>query len=119
MRVDLIDGCYLAGFQFFGTGISFVSLKLVSALEGLLLIPAVFLLGRELVDRRTGWVAGGERASGVLSGGGLCVVVLVEVEFLDPDVAVEERAQVAVTEHRLQVEVDVAGMSTSKRRNPQ
>lgn len=40
------------------TGLSFAGLKLVSALEGLLVMPAVVVLGRELVDRRTGWVAG-------------------------------------------------------------
>src|SRR5690606_22845031 len=38
----------------FGTGMSFLTLKLVSALEGLLLIPVLVLFGREVVDRETG-----------------------------------------------------------------
>lgn len=42
----------------FGTGISFLTLKLVSVLEGLALIPLMILLGREVVDRETGfWAA--------------------------------------------------------------
>jgi len=41
----------------FGTGISFTSLKLVSALEGLALIPVVIALGKELMDRETGLLA--------------------------------------------------------------
>lgn len=41
----------------FGTGMSFLTLKLVSALEGLLLIPVLVLLGREVVDRETGFYA--------------------------------------------------------------
>lgn len=40
--------------RLFGTGISFASLKLTTVLEGLALVPAVFVLGRDLVDRRTG-----------------------------------------------------------------
>jgi hypothetical protein len=41
----------------FGTGMSFMTLKLVSVLEGLALIPVVVALGRELVDRETGLLA--------------------------------------------------------------
>jgi hypothetical protein len=41
----------------FGTGMSFISLKLVSAIEALVLIPLMILLGRELVDRETGLFA--------------------------------------------------------------
>jgi hypothetical protein len=43
--------------RLFGTGITFLTLKLVSALEALALIPFMFLLGRELVDRETGLFA--------------------------------------------------------------
>jgi hypothetical protein len=41
-----------------GTGMSFTSLKLASALEGLALIPVMILLGKELIDRQTGLMAG-------------------------------------------------------------
>lgn len=41
----------------FGTGMSFLTLKLVSALEGLAVVPLMILLGRELVDRETGYLA--------------------------------------------------------------
>jgi hypothetical protein len=41
----------------FGTGISFLTLKLVSALEALTLIPLMVLLGREVVDEETGLFA--------------------------------------------------------------
>ncbi len=41
----------------FGTGMSFLTLKLVTAIEGLLLIPLIVRLGREMVDRETGYVA--------------------------------------------------------------
>ncbi len=43
----------------FGTGMSFMTLKLVSVLEGLALIPVIVALGRELVDRETGLLAAG------------------------------------------------------------
>jgi hypothetical protein len=43
--------------RLFGTGMSFLTLKLVSALEALALIPLMFVLGRELVDRETGFFA--------------------------------------------------------------
>ncbi len=45
--------------KLFGTGMSFLTLKLVSALEGLALIPLIIVLGRELVDRETGYIGGG------------------------------------------------------------
>ncbi|MBN1121276.1 MAG: glycosyltransferase family 39 protein [Anaerolineae bacterium] len=45
--------------KLFGTGMSFLTLKLVSALEGLALIPVILLLGRELVDRETGYIGAG------------------------------------------------------------
>jgi hypothetical protein len=38
-----------------GTGISFLTLKLVSALEALLFVPLMILFGREMVDRETGY----------------------------------------------------------------
>ncbi len=41
----------------FGTGMSFLTLKIVTALEGLLLIPLIVMLGREMVDRETGYFA--------------------------------------------------------------
>lgn len=41
----------------FGTGMSFLTLKLVTAIEGVLLIPLIIWLGRELVDRETGFLA--------------------------------------------------------------
>ena len=44
--------------KLFGAGMSFLTLKLVSALEGLALIPLMIRLGRELVDRETGLLAG-------------------------------------------------------------
>jgi hypothetical protein len=43
--------------RLFGTGMSFRTLKLVSVLEALLLIPLVIWLGRELVDWETGFFA--------------------------------------------------------------
>jgi hypothetical protein len=46
----------LAG-RLFGTGMSFLTLKLVSVLEALVLIPLVLWLGRELVDWETGFFA--------------------------------------------------------------
>lgn len=46
----------LAG-RLFGTGMSFLTLKLVSALEAVTLIPVIILLGREVVDRETGFLA--------------------------------------------------------------
>ncbi len=44
--------------KLFGTGMSFLTLKLVSVLEGLALIPLVILFGREMVDQETGLIAG-------------------------------------------------------------
>lgn len=41
----------------FGTGMSFLTLKLVTAIEGLLLIPLMVRLGREMIDRETGYFA--------------------------------------------------------------
>ncbi len=43
--------------KLFGTGFSFLTLKLVAAIEGLLLLPLLVLLGREVVDRETGLLA--------------------------------------------------------------
>ncbi len=43
--------------RLFGTGMSFLTLKLVTALEAMALIPLMFVLGRELVDRDTGYFA--------------------------------------------------------------
>lgn len=43
--------------RLFGTGFTFHTLKLVSVIEGLLLIPTVVLLGRRLIDRPTGLLA--------------------------------------------------------------
>lgn len=43
--------------RLFGSGFTFRTLKLVTAIEGLLLIPAVALLGRRLIDRPTGLLA--------------------------------------------------------------
>lgn len=43
--------------RLFGTGMSFLTLKLVSALEALLLIPLIIFLGREIVDWETGLFA--------------------------------------------------------------
>jgi hypothetical protein len=43
--------------RIFGTGMSFLSLKLVSALEAMALIPLMIRLGRELTDRETGYFA--------------------------------------------------------------
>ncbi|NDJ53841.1 MAG: hypothetical protein GYB68_12270, partial [Chloroflexi bacterium] len=42
-----------------GTGINHFTLKLVTVAEALLLIPLVVLLGRELIDRDTGFLAAG------------------------------------------------------------
>jgi hypothetical protein len=41
----------------FGTGVSFLTLKIVTAFAGLAAIPYVYLLGKEVADRRVGWVA--------------------------------------------------------------
>jgi hypothetical protein len=41
----------------FGTGISFLTLKLVAALEALVMIPLMVLLGREVIDEETGLFA--------------------------------------------------------------
>jgi hypothetical protein len=46
----------LAG-DLFGTGSSFLTLKLVSVIEALALFPLIILLGRETVDRETGFLA--------------------------------------------------------------
>ncbi|MBN1430759.1 MAG: hypothetical protein JXB07_20485 [Anaerolineae bacterium] len=43
--------------RLFGTGMSFLTLKLVSVLESLLLIPLIIWLGRELIDWETGFFA--------------------------------------------------------------
>jgi hypothetical protein len=47
------------GARLFGTGFDFLTLKLVSALEGLALIPLMVVVGREVVDRETGLYAAG------------------------------------------------------------
>src|SRR5574341_18315 len=41
----------------FGTGMSFTTLKLVTAVEALLLLPVMVAFGREMVDRETGHFA--------------------------------------------------------------
>jgi len=41
----------------FGTGISFTTLKLGSIIEGLLLIPLIVVLAREVIDQETGFIA--------------------------------------------------------------
>jgi hypothetical protein len=41
----------------FGTGVSFLSLKIVSVADGLLLLPFIYLIGKELADRRLGLLA--------------------------------------------------------------
>lgn len=46
----------LAG-RLFGTGMSFLTLKLVTVIEAMILIPLIILLGRELVDLETGYFA--------------------------------------------------------------
>lgn len=43
--------------KFFGTGLSFISLKIGTALCGLLTLPYVFLLGKEIANRRVGLIA--------------------------------------------------------------
>ncbi len=43
--------------RLFGTGFSFLTLKLVSVIEALLLIPLIVRWGREMVDRETGLLA--------------------------------------------------------------
>jgi hypothetical protein len=43
--------------KLFGTGMSLLTLKIVSALEALALIPLMVVLGRELVDKETGYYA--------------------------------------------------------------
>lgn len=50
---------YLAAFvaTTFGTGISFITLKIVTAAAGLATLPFVYLLGKEVADRRVGLVA--------------------------------------------------------------
>ncbi|MGA2111236.1 MAG: glycosyltransferase family 39 protein [Anaerolineales bacterium] len=50
---------YLAAFvaTTFGTGISFITLKIVTAAAGLATLPYVYLLGKEIADRRVGLVA--------------------------------------------------------------
>ncbi|MBN2086641.1 MAG: glycosyltransferase family 39 protein [Anaerolineales bacterium] len=50
---------YLVAFvsQVFGTGISFLSLKIVSVAVGILTLPFLYLLGREIADRRIGLLA--------------------------------------------------------------
>jgi hypothetical protein len=41
----------------FGTGISFLSLKIVSVAVGILTLPFMYLLGKEIADRRVGLLA--------------------------------------------------------------
>jgi hypothetical protein len=50
---------YLIAFiaNIFGTGISFLSLKIASVLVGILTLPFLYLLGREVADRRVGLLA--------------------------------------------------------------
>ncbi len=50
---------YLAAFvaTAFGTGISFLTLKIVTAAAGFATLPYVYLLGKEIADRRVGLVA--------------------------------------------------------------
>jgi len=43
----------------FGTGWTFLTLKLTTAIEAMLLIPLMIALGREMVDRETGYIAAG------------------------------------------------------------
>ncbi len=43
--------------QLFGTGMSFLSLKIASVLEALALIPLMIVLGHEVVDQETGFFA--------------------------------------------------------------
>jgi hypothetical protein len=43
--------------QVFGTGISFLSLKIASVAVGILTLPFLYLLGREVADRRVGLLA--------------------------------------------------------------
>ncbi len=41
----------------FGTGLSFLSLKLGTAIAGLVTLPYLYLLGKEIANRRVGWIA--------------------------------------------------------------
>ncbi len=43
--------------KFFGTGLSFISLKLGTALAGLFSLPFIYLLGKEIANRRVGLLA--------------------------------------------------------------
>ena len=43
--------------RLFGTGISFLSLKIVSVAVGIITLPFLYLLGREIADRRVGLLA--------------------------------------------------------------
>ncbi|MBM3143393.1 MAG: glycosyltransferase family 39 protein [Chloroflexi bacterium] len=43
--------------KLFGTGLSFLSLKLGTALAGLFTLPFIYLLGKEIVNRRVGLLA--------------------------------------------------------------
>jgi hypothetical protein len=43
--------------RLFGTGLSFLSLKIVSIAAGILTLPFLYLLGREIADRRVGLLA--------------------------------------------------------------
>ncbi len=43
--------------QLLGTGLSFISLKIVSVAVGILTLPFLYLLGREIADRRVGLLA--------------------------------------------------------------
>lgn len=45
--------------QILGTGMTFMTLKIASVLEALALIPLLILLGREIVDRETGFFTAG------------------------------------------------------------
>jgi 4-amino-4-deoxy-L-arabinose transferase-like glycosyltransferase len=43
--------------EFFDTGISFMSLKIGTVLAGLLTLPYIYLLGKEIGGKRAGWLA--------------------------------------------------------------
>ena len=43
--------------QMFGTGISFISMKIGTALAGLLTLPFIYLIGKEIANRRVGLLA--------------------------------------------------------------
>ncbi len=45
--------------RLFGTGMSFMSLKIATVIEALAMIPLMIWLGREVVDQETGFLAGG------------------------------------------------------------